>query len=259
MKHKNWFFYVFIPIMVCVIQSCGVYNSNSIFTISKKSSFPIDSITCAQNSSQKLKSGDRISFSFSTNNGEKIVLNMGGIEVGNKTNPSSSNLILDYLVQDNGMVTLPVLGDVKIEGLSIPETESKLEDLLKPNYQDPFVQIKLTNQRILVFTSKGIGQVVPLTNSNTTLLEVIAMAGGIKEFSKSNSIRLARDIGGKRKIYLVDLSKIENIQNADITVQNGDIIYIDHHPRKANNVLREATPWLSILSSSLAIYTFLIK
>jgi len=88
---------------------------------------------------------------------------------------------------------------------------------------------------------------------------VPALGGGIKEHGKSNQIRLFRIENGVRKIYEFDLSEINNLKNADVTVQNRDILVINHHPRNAQNTLRDAGPWLSILTSGLVVFSIFSK
>jgi polysaccharide export outer membrane protein len=101
--------------------------------------------------------------------------------------------------------------------------------------------------------------VIPLSNEGTTLAEVLAIAGGIRENAKSKEIRLFRQENGVRKIYEFDLSEINQLKHADITIQNRDILVINHHPRLAQNSLREVGPWLSILTSGLAIFSIFSK
>jgi protein involved in polysaccharide export with SLBB domain len=92
-----------------------------------------------------------------------------------------------------------------------------------------------------------------------TLMEVLALGGGVKELGKSNQIRLFRMENGVRKIYQFDLSEINQLKNADVTVQNRDILVINQYPRNAQNVLRDAGPWLSILTSGLVVFSIFSK
>ena len=96
-------------------------------------------------------------------------------------------------------------------------------------------------------------------NTNTSLLEVLALSGGIREEARANSIKLIRKVNGKREIYSVDLSTISGLKSAEMLVESNDYIYIDTKPRIASAVLREVGPWLSVFTSSFAIYALIIK
>jgi polysaccharide export outer membrane protein len=90
---------------------------------------------------------------------------------------------------------------------------------------------------------------------NTTLLEVIALAGGLSEDARANSIKLIRKNKNKREIYKIDLSTIQGLKQAEMIVQSNDYVYVDVKPRIASSVLTEVSPWLSILTSVLLIFT----
>lgn len=254
---------VFIPVML-LLGSCANVNSNILFKISKNSKFKYDTIPLVPEEDFKLAPGDRFNFLFGTNNGEKIILSQSGVTGSNgQTNGGNNNTImqnssqnrLTYLVRQDGIANIPLLDEVYVAGKTIVELENYIKVLLSTNYINPYVQIRVTNQRVIVFPGRGDAQVVNLRNANTSLLEVIALAGGIRNEARSNSIKLMRKMkNGKREIYLIDLSTISGLNNAQMIVQSNDYIYIDFKPRYASAVLQELTPWLSLLTTSLLTY-----
>jgi polysaccharide export outer membrane protein len=182
---------------------------------------------------------------------------VNGME-GQLFNRNSQN-IQDYLVRRDGTAELPVIGIIKVQGFTTIEFEDTLTKLLSKDYINPFVQIKLSNQRIIIFPGRGQAQVVNLTNVNTTLLEVIALAGGLSIDAKANSIKLIRKIKNKREIYKIDLSTIQGLKQAEMIVQSNDYIYVDAKPRLATSFMTEISPWLSMLTTTLALFTFIRK
>jgi polysaccharide export outer membrane protein len=180
---------------------------------------------------------------------------MTGINNADSYNNKNNQLIQDYLVRRDGTAELPVIGLLKVQGYTTIQLEDTLTELLSKNYIDPFVQIKLSNQRIIIFPGRGEAKVVYLSNVNTTLLEVIALAGGLSEDARANSIKLIRKNKNKREIYKIDLSTIQGLKQAEMIVQSNDYVYVDVKPRIASSVLTEVSPWLSILTSVLLIFT----
>jgi len=231
------------------------------FKIPKKSDFKYDVIPQNPSTDYRISSGDRFSFLFSTNNGEKIIFGQSGIDntSNNSQQLQSNSNNRDYLVRQDGTAELPLVGIIPVAGLSIVALEDELTKRLSKNYIDPFVQIRVTNQRVLVFPGKGTAQVVYLINTNTSLLEVLALSGGIRDEARANSIKLIRKVNGKREIYSIDLSSISGLKSAEILVESNDYIYIDTKPRIASAVLREVGPWLSVFTSSFAIYALIKK
>ena len=261
--------FIFVGISIVLLNSCANFNSNILFKIPKKSSFAYDSIPLEPEEDFKLAPGDRFSFLFGTNNGEKIILNQSGVSsqsLNEQTNSQgriqmkmqNKNNQITYLVRQDGKANLPLLGDILVAGKTILALENEIKTLLSENYIAPFVQIRVTNQRVIIFPGKGDAQVIGLSNANTSLLEVIALAGGIRDEARSNSIRLMRKISPtKRQIYKIDLSTIQGLKNAQMIVQSNDYIYIDFKPRLASSILQEIGPWLSLITTGLLTYSII--
>ena len=264
MKKINYFFLILI-ISSFVVGCKSIkkkVNSNLMFQIEEDSDFQFDSLPLKPLTDYKIGPGDKFSFYFSTNNGEKIVYNLSGVDPNTNMNRmNASNLMIqDYLVRTDGTAELPVIGILKVSGLTTIQLEDTLVYILSKNYVSPFVQIKLTNQRVVVFSGRGVAQVLPLPNVNTTLLEVLASAGGIGEDGMANSIKLIRRTNnGSREVYKIDLSTIAGIRASEMIVQSEDYIYIDLRPRIGGRVLKEIAPWVSTVTSALAIMTILIR
>ncbi len=243
-----------------LLTACSTMNSSEMFRIAKKTNFIYDSIPYGPLDEHKISLGDRFSFSFSTNNGEKILVGATGISNSAKINESNTpSQAQDYLVQKDGTVELPIVGTIKVAGMSTRALEDQLEAFLSKDYLLPFVQIRLTNQRVTIFPGKNTAQVITLQNTNTSLIEVIALANGIREDGRANSIKLIRKQDNKRMIYKIDLSTIEGLKYGEMLVQSNDCIYIDSNPRITREILKEIAPWLSVFSSSLAIYAIFTK
>lgn len=215
-----------------------------------------DSIPMSPKEDYKIAADDRLTFTLSTNNGKSIIESMSGIRTENQ----GSNTNIQYTVRQSGKVELPIVGEVLVQGLTISQCEDTLQKLFSKEYQEPFIQVAITNQRVIVFPGNGAdAKVIPLLNNNTTLMEAIAQAGGIPERGKARSVKLMRREGGERKVYKMDLSTIEGLKYTDMIVQGNDYIYIEPNPELAKGVIKEVAPIITILSSALVIFTVFTK
>lgn len=239
-------------ILICIIsfglQRCGI-NNNMMFKAPKGQNVSIEKVLMQPTGDYRISVDDKLTFTMATNSGTKIVEAMGGI--GGESVAGGAS---EYVVRKSGKVELPLLGEVGAEGLTVVQFEDTLQKLFSQEYQNPFVQVKITNQRVIVFPGGGADpRVVFLTNSNTTLMEAIAQGGGISERGKSNSIKLMRKEGGVRQIYTIDLSTIDGLKYADIVVQANDYIYVEPTPDLARELMKDISPILAILSTSLLL------
>lgn len=260
MKNNGFIFLLALSLPLLFFTSCKNVNSNILFKIPKDGSFQFDSITINPKEDYRIGPGDRISFLFSPNKGEQLIFNQSGVQEIREGGIGQSRNRMDFLVRSDGLVEFPLIGNFYINGYTIRQAEDSLRVLLSKDFVDPFVMIRVTNQRVVVFPGKGTARLVPIENNNTTLLEVIALSGGIAEQGRSNSIRVMRRTEmGKREIFNIDLSTIEGIREADMVVQANDYIYVDFKPRIANSVLSEVRPWISLVSTTFASYLLLMR
>jgi polysaccharide biosynthesis/export protein len=241
---------IIFGVLLMLTSSCGVYNSNKLLAPSKDPSYTISSYE-GQTADERLQSGDELRIKIYPNSGEQALLSIATL--GEEEGPAVQGD--GFVVNSSGEITLPLLGSISVQGLRLEEVEAQLTEKLATIIQSPYVEITVVNKRVLLFNGKGAGQVIPLKNEGTTLLETLAIGGGVKDFGKSNEIKLFRQENGQRKIYEFDLSEMNQLKNTDVIIKNRDIIVINHNPRNIQNTLREIGPWLSILTSGLAIFS----
>jgi polysaccharide export outer membrane protein len=214
-----------------------------------------DSIPMFPVEDYRISPDDKITFEMYTNDGAVIIDNMSGVSP-NRVNAAS---IREYVVRSNGEVELPVIGKINIEGLTIEQCEDTLVSKFT-SYQDPFIQVRVTNQRVIVFPGNGSdAKVIPLINSNTTLMEAIAQAGGITERGKANTVKLMRKVNGKREVYGMDLSTIDGLRHVDMIVQANDYIYVEPTPDLAKELREDVVPVVSLVSSALFIFSAILS
>lgn len=246
--------YLFFCIIALTLSSCSVYNSNKLLSDSKEPTYTIEQFQ-PKNVDETIQPGDQLSIKIYPNDGENALMSIASIKSEEKT----ANIDDGFTVSSTGDIKLPLVGEVMAKGLTTSQLSEALRIELTKTIQSPYVEVSVTNKRLMLFNGKGAGQVIPLAHEAMTLMEVLALGGGIKDEGKSNQIRLFRMENGVRKIYEFDLSEINNLKNADVTVQNRDILVINHHPRSGQNTLRDAGPWLSILTSGLVVFSIFSK
>jgi polysaccharide biosynthesis/export protein len=167
---------------------------------------------------------------------------------------------IDAIVESDGQVKMPLIGRVKIAGLSIVNAEKLLEEKYSDYYVKPFVTLKVSNKRVIVFPGTGgNAKVVNLINNNTTVLEAIATVGGIADDGKAYKAKLIRanpDPAQKPFVYLMDLSRIDGLAFGNSKVQAGDIIYIEQRYRPLRTFNNEVAPIITLITSALILYQF---
>lgn len=256
---KRFFGLVFLT---SLLGSCAI-NNNMMFKTPKDGSFKYDSIPMRPVEEYRISVDDKIKFNLSPNSGENIVEALSGTSEGQDIDVRKENYTTtwdEFIVKGDGTVEFPILGNVNIVGLTISQCQDTLEKLFKDQYKDPFIQVKITNQRCIIFPGNGSdAKILEIENNNTTLMEVLAMSGGIADRGKANMIKVMRKVNDKREIYLVDISTIKGVKYADMIIQGNDYIYIEPKPEIIIGALKEMAPVTSLISSVFMIYAILKK
>lgn len=245
---------ILAPVAIMSLSSCRVLFPNIMLETSSKYQFDtlrLDSATFA--TEYRIAPNDVIEFRLFANDGFKMIdlINTG----------AQQNMIIregfEYTLDQHGDVKMPIIGLVNLDSMTLREAESYLELRYSEYYIDPFAIINVVNRRVMVFPGEpGSARVVALNNNNTTVIEAIAMAGGISQSGKAHKITLIRqtDDPNDPKVYRLDLSKMENIAQGNIVVQSNDIIYVEPRRRYASKTLQEVSPFLSLITSAISLY-----
>ncbi len=246
-------------IFLCAIlglSACrALYPSMMLETNSKYQFTPLADST--MNQEYKLSPNDLINFRLYSNDGFRLV------DFSNLDNTSvttlNTNAGTDYLVEQDGTVVFPVIGRTYVQGLTIREAYEMLEKKFSQYYIKPYVLLKVTNRRVIVFPGDpGSAKVVPLLNNNTTVIEALAQTGGITESGKAWKIKLIRGNPSNPKVFLIDLSTINGIKAGSMILQENDIIYVTPQRRISEKLLERLTPALSLISTFILIYVLFI-
>jgi polysaccharide export outer membrane protein len=240
---------VFI-ILLIFLSSCRFLNPQVMFKTKK--SYPFDNDTTHVGKSEyTISPGDRLEMHFYTIDGFKLV------DVTNSVSTTGEEQIT-YLVEKDSLVKLPIIGGVHLAGLTLLEGEKMLENLYTKYYINPFIQIKITNRHVYVFFADGgKGMNVNILNDNTSIIEVISLAGGLTEYSKAWRIKVIRGDLHNPTIRLIDMSTIEGVMAANLTVRSNDIIYVEAVPNYSTKLFAQITPIIGIITSLLLIITLL--
>lgn len=133
-----------------------------------------------------------------------------------------------YLVDNNGEIDFPVLGKLKIGGLTRGQAIKMLTDKLDPNYvKNPTINIRINNYKITVLGDVNRPGTYTVPNERITILDAIGLAGDLKITAKRNDIIVQREEDGKKVMYKVDLLSKSIFTSPVYYLQQNDIVYIE--------------------------------
>ena len=218
--------------------------------------YQFDTITNLMNDIEyKIAMNDQLIFQLYTNNGFQLIdmFNENGSNQNRlmMNGGMNGNFGINYMVRQDSLVELPIVGDVNLVGQTAREAELYLEKLFSEFYVDPYIFLRVNSRRIFLFSGStgGEAQVVPLTFNNMTLFEVLATAGGISKDNNARKIKIIRKTKDGVKIFKVDLSTIDGIQQGNMIMQSHDIVYIQPNINIIPEIMEDLNPILSFAST----------
>jgi len=246
---------IFFGFIVLALSSCRILNPSLMFKTPKGYKYAQMNDSNARQE-YKISANDVIEFKLYANDGFKLTDVTGSNTATTTQMGGMGQTIITYPIDIEGNAKLPVLGKTMLKGMTLREAEKMLEEKYSLYYVRPFVMLKVNSKRALVFPGMGgAGRVIPLDYNNTTLLEGLAIAGGISLDGKAYEIKLIRRKADKAEVYHIDLSTIDGINQGNIILQANDIIYVEPRLKISQGILNELAPVLSLFSSLLLIYT----
>ena len=142
----------------------------------------------------------------------------------------STKADIGYLVDSNGFIEMPLVGKVKVEGLSTTAAHDTLINRLEKYLQSPSLRVYIVNFKVTVLGEVGRPGVYNVTNEKINLLEAIALAGDLTIFGSRQDVLLIREVNGEKTYTTIDLTK-RDLFNADYyNLHSNDILYV--HPIK---------------------------
>ncbi|MES2268130.1 MAG: polysaccharide biosynthesis/export family protein [Bacteroidota bacterium] len=153
--------------------------------------------------------------------------------MGNATPNTSSNSPSGYLVDQNGMIEIPLLGSIKLEGLTTSEARDVIKNKLKTYIKEPSVNVRFLNYKISVMGEVAKPSVYFIPNERVTIAEALAMAGDVTVYAKRENVLIVRDNNGKKEFGRVNLNSRDVFVSPYYYLHSGDLVYVEQGRSKA--------------------------
>jgi polysaccharide export outer membrane protein len=173
----------------------------------------------------------------------------------NKSYTSGTPVSNGYLIDNNGEINLPLIGKIKVEGLTRSDLISSLEDKLMPYIKTPIVYVQIQNYRVTILGEVRNPGTYTIPNEKISLLELIGIAGDLTMYGVRKNILIIREENNVKKEYRIDLTKKDILSSKEFYLQQSDIVYIEPNRSKVNSSMVSPTAGIFISIASLIITT----
>lgn len=166
-----------------------------------------------------------------------------------------------YLVNENGFIDFPLIGEVHLAGLSKWEATKVLTEKLDEHVKRPIVGVRFLNFKVTVLGEVNRPSSYPITSDNINVLEALGMAGDLTVYGKRENVLLLREMDKKRITVRLNLNDKEILNSPYFYLQQNDILYVEPDEARAaqTNVKRSRVQFgVSMAVSIISIVTLVL-
>jgi polysaccharide export outer membrane protein len=169
----------------------------------------------------------------------------------------NSGRIRHYLVENDGTIDFPLLGRVKVDGLTVEQANKKIQELVKPYLAegaDCVVNTIIDNFEVTVMGEVKRPNTFTVTRNKMTILEALAMAGDMTIYGKRDNVKLLRELpDGTYEVHELDMRDANILNSPYYYLHQRDIVYVEPNEAMAQNTQIGQTTRLWVRGASITI------
>ncbi len=233
MKIKLFYFLGFL-----FLVSCGPSRNLAYFSDLEQQAAFSDTLQ----REAKIQPDDLLGITISSLNPESNALFNRGVltPTGTNLNPAASTPNEGYLVDENGFIDFPIIGKLKLGGLTKAEAKNKIIFELKDYLKDPIVNVRFLNFKVTVIGEVNKPSTFTIPNDKINILEALGLAGDMTAFGRRENVLIIREKDGVRNTVRVNLNSKDLLSSPYFNLQQNDIVYVE--PDKAKAIQATVNP-----------------
>ena len=226
-------------------------------------------MTMAVNKGIIIQPQDQLSIIVNSSNQElaaifnkSVATRYAGSEMGS----SGGRYVTGYIVDNEGSITFPQLGPVKVSGLNRWELQSLLEEMLHSTglLKDATVTVEFLNFKISVLGEVTAPGSYSVAGDKITIFQALALARDLTIHGQRNNIMVIREKNGERTIYTLDPRSSEIFNSPAYYLQQNDVVYVTPSVVRAGqstineNYFKSGSFWMAMGSLGVTVANLII-
>lgn len=190
---------------------------------------------------------------------QMLIFNEGGVPYSiSAQGGTGGQSVKGYLVGADGKIDFPVLGSIKLAGLTLDQAKDLFKLKLKDYFKAPEVSVRILNYKISMIGEVARVGPVLAPNHKMNILEAIAAAGDIPLTGRRDNVLIIREKNGKQEFGHINLNSKNMFTSPYYYLQQNDIVYVEPNRirrQETNEFLRFYLPtFAAIITSILSVY-----
>jgi polysaccharide export outer membrane protein len=228
-------------------------------------STPVSKIATTPYEPLKLQANDELQITISSTSPEASrFFNLVAASPASSPNPvdgsqpSKEGFVNLYRISFNGNITMPVLGDINVAGLTTEQVKLALMEKLKDYLKDAVVTVTLTNFKVTVIGEVNKPVVIPVNGQTMNVIEAVGASGDMTVFGIRKSVKIIRKLpDGTTEVAVLDFNKSNVMQSPYFQLKQNDIVYIQPNKNKGLQGSRSGI-WIPVITTLVTVAAIVI-
>lgn len=173
-----------------------------------------------------------------------------------QSNDSDYRGLKTYLVDNAGYIDFPIIGKIKLGGLTRTEANNKMVAAISEYVKRPIVNLRIVNYKVSVIGEVNKPGSYNIVGERITLLEALSMGGDLTIYGQRKNLLVVREKDGKKTYNRVDITNPDFLNSPFYYLSQNDVVYVEPNKTKVNS--SKIGPDIYVLFSSISLLVTVI-
>ncbi|SCY39471.1 polysaccharide biosynthesis/export family protein [Flavobacterium caeni] len=166
-----------------------------------------------------------------------------------------------YLLDNSGYIDFPIIGKIKLGGLTRTEANIKLVAAISEYVKNPIVNLRIVNYKVSVLGEVARSGSYNVVGERISLLEALSMAGDLTIYGRRDNLLIVREKEGKKTYNRVDITNPDFLNSPFYYLSQNDVVYVEPNKTRVNASVigPDVYVWFSSLSLLVTIIVVLTR
>ncbi|MBO4871691.1 MAG: polysaccharide biosynthesis/export family protein [Muribaculaceae bacterium] len=230
---------LYFTLALCLLMmSCSTVKENKLAYFKNIPEQATGTLPSIGNNSIRIQPFDELSITVSSLVPEATAIYNAPLDnmapVGD-VNTTASPRIATHVVNEQGYITMPVIGKLRVEGLTTGEVEQLILDQVSQNVKDPYVRVHLLGFYVNVMGEVKQPKRITVTRERYTVLDALAECADLTEWGERGSVLVIREQNGVNTYYRLNLADSQLMASPAFYLQQNDVVYVEPNTIKVDN------------------------
>ena len=208
-----------------------------------------------------IQPGDILDIQIKALNPESVLVFQRQTALAQQNVQFENRAIDGYLVGDDGLINLPLIGSISTSGLNTNSLSNEIVGKLVPFIKNPSVNVRILNFRVTILGEVTRPGTYTFLEERVSIPQALGQAGDLTINGDRNNILLIRDLDGIKTNQFIDLTKSDFINSSNYYLKQNDVLYIrpNNAKIKSSGLVGNASTLVSILSLAVSLFIVITR